>query len=361
MGTVQPGPSSGTRSCRRAGTASTPLATTATRSEGESAASSSATRPGTRSSSSARARTHPTAVPDAVRPELDRSLELLRTDRVDLCLLHRDDPAVPIGEFADALDARGRRRPGARGRRARTGLRALRGLQRRTPAPTADAQAVVLSNQLSLAEMLEPMWERLPARRRRAGTSGRERRCSPGRPRRAGSSPAGPRTTSCALVALGGEPRTSPALPRRTANRLGARGRDRRAGLAAGSPDVSRLGGDRAARQRRARRLPRVAEIELEAERRVALARRSSSSRSAGRRRAARLPVMDGSRHARPPAPRPADLGHRPLQLPLHLLHAEGGLRPGLPVPAPRPAAVTSRRSRGSRGVFVGSASRRSA
>ena len=29
----------------------------------------------------------------------------------------------------------------------------------------------------------------------------------------------------------------------------------------------------------------------------------------------------------RPPAPRPSHLGHGPLQLPLRLLHAQGGLR----------------------------------
>ena len=39
------------------------------------------------------------------------------------------------------------------------------------------------------------------------------------------------------------------------------------------------------------------------------------------------------ARHLRPPAPRPADLGHRPLQLPLRLLHAEGGLRARPSVP----------------------------
>ena len=42
-------------------------------------------------------------------------------------------------------------------------------------------------------------------------------------------------------------------------------------------------------------------------------------------------------RYARPGHARPAHLGHRSLQLPLHLLHAEGGLRPGLRVPAARP------------------------
>ena len=44
-------------------------------------------------------------------------------------------------------------------------------------------------------------------------------------------------------------------------------------------------------------------------------------------------------RHARPAAARPAHLGHRPLQLPLRLLHAEGRVRPRLPVPAARRAA----------------------
>ena len=34
------------------------------------------------------------------------------------------------------------------------------------------------------------------------------------------------------------------------------------------------------------------------------------------------------------PAARPAHLGHRPLQLPLQLLHAQGGLRPRLRLPA---------------------------
>ena len=45
------------------------------------------------------------------------------------------------------------------------------------------------------------------------------------------------------------------------------------------------------------------------------------------------------ARHARPAAARPAHLGHRPLQLPLRLLHAEGRVRPRLPVPAARGAA----------------------
>ena len=41
-------------------------------------------------------------------------------------------------------------------------------------------------------------------------------------------------------------------------------------------------------------------------------------------------------RSSRPAAARPAHLGHRPLQLPLHLLHAARGVRRRLPVPAAR-------------------------
>ncbi len=53
--------------------------------------------------------------------------------------------------------------------------------------------------------------------------------------------------------------------------------------------------------------------------------------------------------HAPSAAARPAHLGHRPLQFPLHLLHAEGGVRRGLPVPAARASCSPSRRSRASR------------
>ena len=47
----------------------------------------------------------------------------------------------------------------------------------------------------------------------------------------------------------------------------------------------------------------------------------------------------DGHRHAGPAAARSADLGHRSLQLPLRLLHAQGGLRARLRVPRARRAA----------------------
>ena len=99
----------------------------------------------------------PDCRPEAVAGQLDRSLELLRTDRVDVYLLHRDDPTVPVGEFVDAVDAEVRA-----GRAAAVGVsnwtaerfeafNAYAADEGRTP-------AVLVSNQLSLAEMLEPVW-----------------------------------------------------------------------------------------------------------------------------------------------------------------------------------------------------------
>ena len=58
-------------------------------------------------------------------------------------------------------------------------------------------------------------------------------------------------------------------------------------------------------------------------------------------RAASRVPVIPVPRarprrhtggHARPALARPAYFGNRPLQLPLHLLHAQGSIRQGLPI-----------------------------
>src|SRR5436309_4271957 len=46
----------------------------------------------------------PHCTPDAVTPQLSQSLERLRTDYVDLYLLHRDDASVPVGEFVSVLN-----------------------------------------------------------------------------------------------------------------------------------------------------------------------------------------------------------------------------------------------------------------
>jgi len=100
----------------------------------------------------------PYCAPEHVGPQLEASLERLRTDYVDLYLLHRDDPAVPVGEWAAALNdelAAGR-------------VRAL-GASNWTVERYAELNAYaarnglvglsLLSNQLSLARWKKPVWE----------------------------------------------------------------------------------------------------------------------------------------------------------------------------------------------------------
>ena len=92
---------------------------------------------------------------------------------------------------------------------------------------------------------------------------------------------------------------------------------------------------------------------------RASPARASPLSRLGGR--LALVTCRDGRPDTlRPAAARPAHLGHRPLQLPLRLLHAEGGLRARLRVPRPRASCSRSRRSSGSRASSSRTASRRS-
>ena len=47
----------------------------------------------------------PLAYPDVIGRQLAESLERLQTDYLDIYLMHRDNPAVPVGEFVDAMDA----------------------------------------------------------------------------------------------------------------------------------------------------------------------------------------------------------------------------------------------------------------
>jgi aryl-alcohol dehydrogenase-like predicted oxidoreductase len=42
--------------------------------------------------------------PEAITADIDRSLQVLAIDTIDLYLLHRDDPAVPVGEIIDCLN-----------------------------------------------------------------------------------------------------------------------------------------------------------------------------------------------------------------------------------------------------------------
>ena len=99
----------------------------------------------------------PNCNPAAIEAQLTISLERLRTDFVDIYMMHRDDPDVPVGEFVDALNAQlalGRMRvfgasnwslermSAANQYAASKGLRGI----------------TVVSNQFSLAKMLQPIW-----------------------------------------------------------------------------------------------------------------------------------------------------------------------------------------------------------
>ncbi|MCZ7495121.1 aldo/keto reductase [Agrobacterium rhizogenes] len=100
----------------------------------------------------------PLCYPDMIAKQLDQSLERLKTDYVDAYFMHRDNLEVPVGEFVDAMDAevrRGRIRGifgGSNWTRERMDEAAAYAAKNGKQAPAA------LSNNFSLAEMLDPIW-----------------------------------------------------------------------------------------------------------------------------------------------------------------------------------------------------------
>jgi aryl-alcohol dehydrogenase-like predicted oxidoreductase len=95
--------------------------------------------------------------PEHLTIELEESLELLRTDRLDVYLLHRDNPDVPVAEFIDALDEHQTTgRIGAFGGSNWTSERidAANAYAREN----GRAEMTYLSNQLSLARMVAPTY-----------------------------------------------------------------------------------------------------------------------------------------------------------------------------------------------------------
>jgi aryl-alcohol dehydrogenase-like predicted oxidoreductase len=99
----------------------------------------------------------PNCTPAAARSQLERSLEALRTDRVDIYFLHRDNPEVPVGEFVDVLDALHREgRIGVFGGSnwSLERFRAANDYARRN----GKTGFTVLSNNLALARMVQPVW-----------------------------------------------------------------------------------------------------------------------------------------------------------------------------------------------------------
>jgi aryl-alcohol dehydrogenase-like predicted oxidoreductase len=95
--------------------------------------------------------------PDLVASEVDHACRLLGVERIDVFILHRDDPSRPVAAFADALlEQVAAERIGGFGVSNWTvpRLRELRGHLERS----GDDGLVALSNHFSLAEMVSAPW-----------------------------------------------------------------------------------------------------------------------------------------------------------------------------------------------------------
>ena len=96
--------------------------------------------------------------PENLRRQFLVSLERLRTDYADFYLLHRDNPEVPVGEFVDVLDEfrqAGKIRAYGGSNWSMDRLREANDYARRT----GREPFRVVSNNLSLARMMVPVWE----------------------------------------------------------------------------------------------------------------------------------------------------------------------------------------------------------
>jgi len=100
----------------------------------------------------------PHCQPESIAKQLDESLERLRTDYLDVYCLHRDNPEFPVGEFIDALNEevdRGRIRVFGG-----SNWSIERIAEANAYAKTHGKQGfTVLSNNFSLARMVDPVWK----------------------------------------------------------------------------------------------------------------------------------------------------------------------------------------------------------
>jgi aryl-alcohol dehydrogenase-like predicted oxidoreductase len=100
----------------------------------------------------------PHCTPEAIAAQLTESLDRLQTDHVDVYLMHRDNPEVPVGEFVDAMNAE------VRAGRIRGSFGGSNWTMERMDAAIAYATSnglqapEVLSNNFSLAEMMGVIW-----------------------------------------------------------------------------------------------------------------------------------------------------------------------------------------------------------
>ena len=99
----------------------------------------------------------PHCTPEGLSTQLAESLERMQLEHVDLYIMHRDNPEVPVGEFVDVLN---QHRQAGKMRvfgGSNWSLERVRAANDYANANTLQGFGVV-SNQLSLARMVDPVW-----------------------------------------------------------------------------------------------------------------------------------------------------------------------------------------------------------
>ncbi len=99
----------------------------------------------------------PDCHPEGVRRQLEESLDRLQVDCADVYLMHRDNPDVPVGEFVDVLDelrCAGKMKIYGGSNWTMERVREANAYARRV----GKQPFGVVSNNLSLAQMVDPVW-----------------------------------------------------------------------------------------------------------------------------------------------------------------------------------------------------------
>jgi aryl-alcohol dehydrogenase-like predicted oxidoreductase/predicted dehydrogenase len=99
----------------------------------------------------------PDCRPECIKPQIIESLERLNLDKIDIYCLHRDNKDIPVSEFIDALDEI--KAEGLIDKIGASNWKLERFKQARDFALKENKEPfTILSNNLSLAEMIDPVW-----------------------------------------------------------------------------------------------------------------------------------------------------------------------------------------------------------
>ena len=99
----------------------------------------------------------PDCRPECIKPQIIESLERLNLDKIDIYCLHRDNNDIPVSEFIDALNEI--KAEGLINKIGASNWKLERFKQARDFALKEDKEPfTILSNNFSLAEMIDPVW-----------------------------------------------------------------------------------------------------------------------------------------------------------------------------------------------------------